>query len=889
MILQTVSPSLGIGAAKFFFLGLIHIRISFSLEVESTTHKPMKFLIRFPSSRLRLSAIPSKSLSSTPLPNWVESSSISEPLTTTKIQTCPKSSDRNAVEALLSHKNDPQRALDYANWAGKQRGFQAGDSFFVLLHILVRFPNYHNAARSLIYDYVCHDSAPSCVVAVDCLIDCAERYGFWLKPRLFDYFLNGYVRAQRYKDAEDCFYALVSRRILPCHIILNNFLKCLIRANMIDNARGLFKDVVSKGSSYDCDTVYMMMCASLRDGRVEEAEKYFLEARNSGIKIEPHVYASAVRAACMKLESDVAVGLLSEMKDRGWVPPEGTFTLAICTCVKQRNVTEALRLKEEMINSGHFLNLVVATSLIKGYYQQGDLNSSLALFDKIVEDGLAPNKVTFAVTIEGCCVHGNMEKAKELYHLMKTAGIQPTVYTVNSIVRGYLRIEMLDEAMGIFDGAVKDGIANIFSYNDMLSWFCGNGRLDDAYEMWNKMIDRGVEPTVVSYNNMILGNCRKGNMDVALNLLSEMAVKNLKPNVVTYSILIDGHFRKGETGKAIGLFDLMINSGIVPTNVTFHTVISGLCKAGQTTVAKESMEKYVSMGFKPGCMTYNCLINGFIKEGVIDSALAVYDEMCRSGLMPNVVTYTTLIHGFCRGQTLDLALNVWNEMRAKKIRMDVTAYNALIDAFCKRNDMKCASQLFDELIGAGLSPTTAVYNTMIGGFRNLYDMDSALNLYKRMRSEGTRCDLKTYTTLIDGLLKVGNIELATVFYQKMLAKNIMPDVITYSVLIHGLCNKGQLENARKVLDEMLSKSVTPNALIYNTLIGRNFKEGNFQEAFRLHDEMLDSGLATDDTTFDILLNDKHKKKTSHQEFFYGQAMRRCCRCSLRCRTMEKAE
>ncbi|XP_042035308.1 pentatricopeptide repeat-containing protein At2g39230, mitochondrial-like [Salvia splendens] len=179
----------------------------------------------------------------------------------------------------------PQRALDYANWAGKQRGFQAGDSFFVLLHILVRFPNYHNAARSLINNYVCHDSSPSCVVAVDCLIDCAERYGFWLKPRLFDYFLNGYVRAQRYKDAEDCFYALISRRILPCHIILNNFLKCLIRANMIDNARCLFKDVVLKGISYDCDTVYMMMCASLRDGRVEEAEKYFLEAKNSGIKI----------------------------------------------------------------------------------------------------------------------------------------------------------------------------------------------------------------------------------------------------------------------------------------------------------------------------------------------------------------------------------------------------------------------------------------------------------------------------------------------------------------------------------------------------------------------------------------------------------------------------
>ncbi|KAL1532312.1 pentatricopeptide repeat-containing protein, mitochondrial-like protein [Salvia divinorum] len=90
----------------------------------------MKFLIRFPSSRLRFSAIASKSLSSssltTPLPNWVESSSILEPQTTSKTQTFPKPisqnaefSDKNAVDALLSHKNDPQTALEYANWAGE--------------------------------------------------------------------------------------------------------------------------------------------------------------------------------------------------------------------------------------------------------------------------------------------------------------------------------------------------------------------------------------------------------------------------------------------------------------------------------------------------------------------------------------------------------------------------------------------------------------------------------------------------------------------------------------------------------------------------------------------------------------------------------------------------
>ncbi|KAL0393972.1 UNVERIFIED_CONTAM: Pentatricopeptide repeat-containing protein, mitochondrial [Sesamum latifolium] len=392
----------------------------------------------------------------------VEANPASEPQNSIKIQTFQNPFADNTrlsqiyvVDTLLSHMNDPLAALEYFRSVEKQPGFlrEIGDSFFVLLHILI---------------------------------------WFWPEAAGFDYLLNGYVRARRYKDAEDCFYSLVSRGITPHVRILNNFLSSLIRSNMIDEARGLFRDIVIKKQTYDGATVYMMMCAALREDKVVEAEKYFMDAKTSGIKLDLPVYYTAVRAACKKLESDVACGLLNEMKERGWVPPEGSFTHVICTCVKQRNMTEALRLKDEMINSGHSMNVVVATSLMKGYYQQGNLRSALALFDKIVEDGVAPNKVTYAVLIEGCCINRNMVKAKELYMQMKSAGIPPTVYIVNSLIRGYLQAQLTDEAIMLFDEAVKDGIANLFTYNNLISWFCEGGRVDDACRIWDKMIDQGL-------------------------------------------------------------------------------------------------------------------------------------------------------------------------------------------------------------------------------------------------------------------------------------------------------------------------------------------------------------------------------------------------------------
>ena len=46
----------------------------------------------------------------------------------------------------------------------------------------------------------------------------------------------------------------------------------------------------------------------------------------------------------------------------------GTFTCVIVACVAQGNMVEALRLKDEMINCGKPINLVVMKSLMKGVF-----------------------------------------------------------------------------------------------------------------------------------------------------------------------------------------------------------------------------------------------------------------------------------------------------------------------------------------------------------------------------------------------------------------------------------------------------------------------------------------------------------------------------------------
>ncbi|KAL2544719.1 Pentatricopeptide repeat-containing protein [Forsythia ovata] len=533
----------------------------------------------------------------------------SDPPKSIKIQTSQKPisekrvlTETIVIKTLLSRNNDPISALEYYKWAEKNHGFASGsaDPLGVLLHILVKSPEHWTVAKNLLIHYVWSDSVLSAAIIVHRFVNCSKRFGFELSPRVFNYLLNVYVRGRRYTDAIGCFRTMVSCRMMPWIPYMNNLLSALVDRNMLGQAQNVFRCVVLRTDSYDCATVQLMMQAFLQVGKVEEAQKYFMEARGSGIELDASIYRTAVQAACRKLDVKDACCLLREMKEKGLVVSGKTFTSVICTCVKQRNIVEAIRLKDEMIRSGHPMNLRVANNLMKGCYLHGDLNSALELFD-MIKDGLTPNEVTYSVILEGCCRSGNMEKVKEIYMDMKQAGIQTTVRVVNSLTKGFLEARLMEDATKWFDAAVEAGIANIYTYNNFITWFCKEGRMDKAFAIWGKMIDKGVEPTAILYNNMILGNCRKGNMDVAIDLFSKMLRKNLKANDVTYGILIQGYFNGSESEKALGMFDHMMSLDIVPTDFTFNILIRGLCKFGQTAEAKDRMKKLVEIGFSPIC------------------------------------------------------------------------------------------------------------------------------------------------------------------------------------------------------------------------------------------------------------------------------------------------
>ncbi|KAI9121790.1 hypothetical protein K1719_007180 [Acacia pycnantha] len=362
------------------------------------------------------------------------------------------STSKHVVDTLLSYKNQPTMALKFFREIERKWGStETVDAFCLLLHILSFYSKTHGVARDMLSDFVVGHPGLSPNAFVRQLVECAGRYKLESSSRVVNYLLNGYVKANKIKDAVDCFKMMVDQNIDPWVHFMNNLLRGMVKRNMIDEALDLYDEMIQRRIYGDCFTLDEVMSACLAQGYNEKAEKYFREFRASGPKLDALGYDIVIQAACKWPNLKLMCSLLNDMQDMGW-----------------GNVTTALKLFNEIVEAGFALTRV------------------LSLFD------------------QRCSKIGNIKKAYEIFSQMKLMDIQPTSFIFNCLLNGFLKQDLQEDANRLFDEAVEHGIANVVTYNVLLTWLCDQGKIVEASNLWDKMIVKGIAPSIVSYNMLMM-------------------------------------------------------------------------------------------------------------------------------------------------------------------------------------------------------------------------------------------------------------------------------------------------------------------------------------------------------------------------------------------------
>jgi len=166
------------------------------------------------------------------------------------------------------------------------------------------------------------------------------------------------------------------------------------------------------------------------------------------------------------------------------------------------------------------------------------------------------------------------------------------------------------------------------------------GQWQKAFELFDELQRRGLEPEIITYNAMI-SNCEKGGQwEKALELFDELQQRGLKPDVITYNALISAceNDGGGQWEQAFELFGDLKRRGLEPTVITYNAMISACEKGGQWDKALELFEELQQRGLEPTLVTYDAMISASETTGHLKEACLMFLEAYERQYYPQLLT-----------------------------------------------------------------------------------------------------------------------------------------------------------------------------------------------------------------------------------------------------------
>ncbi|KAK9024545.1 hypothetical protein V6N11_004703 [Hibiscus sabdariffa] len=189
--------------------------------------------------------------------------------------------------------------------------------------------------------------------------------------------------------------------------------------------------------------------------------------------------------------------------------------------------------------------------------------------------------------------------------------------------------------------------------------------VDDALNLFDKMIGMYPKPSIVEFNKLLAAIVRMKHYAIVVSLCTRMELLGVSLDVYSFNILINCFCQLGRVDFGYSVLGGMLKLGVEPDIVTFSTLINGLCRQSKISQAVSLFDELVEKWYQPDLIVYSTLLNGLCKIGSSDKAVRFLRMMEGRGFKPNIVAYCTVIDCPCKHGVIKEALDLFSEVKVK--------------------------------------------------------------------------------------------------------------------------------------------------------------------------------------------------------------------------------
>uniref|UniRef100_A0A2P2NY29 Pentatricopeptide repeat-containing protein n=1 Tax=Rhizophora mucronata TaxID=61149 RepID=A0A2P2NY29_RHIMU len=317
--------------------------------------------------------------------------------------------------------------------------------------------------------------------------------------------IEWYGNSGKIAEADRVFKEMCERNIEADIIVYTSIISWNCKVGNLKRAFVLFDELSERGLAANAHTYGALIDGVCKAGQMEAAERLMNEMQSQGFDANQVIFNTLIDGYCRVGMIDEALKVRNIMEKKGFSSDVFTYNVIASGLFKLKRQDEAKRWLFTMIGQGLTPNVVNLTTLINMHCKEGNFVEAKRLFQDMEKKGLKPNVVTFNALIDGYCKKGMMKEAYKLRDKMEALGMMPDIYTYTSLIHGECSFGKLDEALRLFAKIRGKNLTtlSLATYAAMISGLSKEGRSEEAFKLYDEMIEAGFTPDDRVYTSLV--------------------------------------------------------------------------------------------------------------------------------------------------------------------------------------------------------------------------------------------------------------------------------------------------------------------------------------------------------------------------------------------------
>jgi len=226
--------------------------------------------------------------------------------------------------------------------------------------------------------------------------------------------------------------------------------------------------------------------------------------------------------------------------------------------------------------------------------QQGWMDKVRATINTIRQEGLQMDTKTYVYLIKKAMDDKQMGEAIGWLRDMENDGCEYSWETYYFIVEGLVKCERMALAYRVYIHSLRKGVVSCRIFTLMMKAFYEDGRTEMAKEVYDEMIDKGVELDRQAYTTALTLFDRLKDLEKMEQIFDESKKKYKSVVVRTYNTLLHAYMNSRQPDKCRKILADMHKENVKPDHFVYTTMIMGYLQNDMGAEAKKEYEKAIA-------------------------------------------------------------------------------------------------------------------------------------------------------------------------------------------------------------------------------------------------------------------------------------------------------